>query len=477
MFRRKHAQRAVMLLMVLAVGFLWAADQGLRAAASDRAGRSAPPPEIADRAADLASAPAAPPTATSPQGTAKKGATAGQTTTVVDAAGRGHVRMKKITQAERQAAADRLKGVVTAAGGITGPISAMGVTAMPGAMATSTLLVGPNGQLLPDYSGTTPNYANSPVPTVSIVGVPSIAGNLTTADRAFATDYPVLQGALAPVLVILPAATLPAGNLVSFQTWNQTTLGGSPFPSEGNLFHAYVLRPTGIAGQYSVVYDSGQLTIPAPVNPAGELATFAVAGAVPVLAGDVIAFYGQGIPLDTGGANADILSYPVAAAPAAGSTITLGAPESPVFSTDRTYSFAATVEVGTTSITGGIRKFVDRLPGLTAAGANGLGQYIPVAVPDTTSYPGSDYYEIELGQYAERMHSDLPPTTLRGYRQTNTADPTVSQFHYLGPLIVAQKGRPVRVKFTNALPTGAAGNLFIPADATVMGAGPGSERQ
>ncbi len=267
MFRRKHAQRAVMLLMVLAVGFLWAADQGLRAAASDRAGRSAPPSEIADRAANGAPAPAAPPTATSPQGTAKKGATAGQTTTVVDAAGRGHVRMKKITQAERQAAADRLKGVVTAAGGITGPISAMGVTAMPGAMATSTLLVGPNGQLLPDYSGTTPNYANSPVPTVSIVGVPSIAGNLTTADRAFATDYPVLQGALAPVLVILPAATLPAGNLVSFQTWNQTALGGSPFPSEGNLFHAYVLRPTGIAGQYYVVYASGSVTIPAPSGP------------------------------------------------------------------------------------------------------------------------------------------------------------------------------------------------------------------
>ncbi len=131
------------------------------------------------------------------------------------------------------------------------------------------------------------------------------------------------------------------------------------------------------------------------------------------------------------------------------------------------------MEVGTTTITGGIRKFVDRLPGLTAAGANGLGQYIPVAVPDTTTYPGSDYYEIELGQYTEKMHSDLPPTTLRGYRQTNTADPTVSQFHYLGPLIVAQKDRPVRVKFTNTLPTGAGGNLFIPVDTTVMGAGPG----
>ena len=122
---------------------------------------------------------------------------------------------------------------------------------------------------------------------------------------------------------------------------------------------------------------------------------------------------------------------------------------------------------------GGIRKFVDRLAGLTAAGANGIGQYIPIAVPDTTTYPDADYYEIELGQYSERLHTDLPPTLLRGYRQTNTTDPTVSAFHYLGPLIVAQRNRPVRLKFTNSLPTGEAGELFIPVDTTLMGAGMG----
>ena len=118
-----------------------------------------------------------------------------------------------------------------------------------------------------------------------------------------------------------------------------------------------------------------------------------------------------------------------------------------------------------------MRKFVDNVAGLTAAGANNLGQYIPVAIPDTATFPGTDYYEIELGQYSERMHSDLPPTRLRGYRQTNTADTTVSQFHYLGPLIIAQKDRPVRIKFTNALPTGPAGNLFLPVDTTIMGSG------
>jgi len=35
----------------------------------------------------------------------------------------------------------------------------------------------------------------------------------------------------------------------------------------------------------------------------------------------------------------------------------------------------------------GIRKFVDSMAGMTEAGANNLGQYIPVAVPDTTTYP------------------------------------------------------------------------------------------
>jgi FtsP/CotA-like multicopper oxidase with cupredoxin domain len=146
---------------------------------------------------------------------------------------------------------------------------------------------------------------------------------------------------------------------------------------------------------------------------------------------------------------------------------------------------------------GGMRKFVDTLPGLNAAGANNLGQYIPVGVPDTTTYPGSDYYEIAVVQYEEQMHSDLPPTILRGYVQLSTSvtpgaavplfNPDGSQIllpngsqalgfdnpHYLGPYIQATKDRPVRILFRNLLPTGVEGNLFIPVDVTVMGAGMG----
>jgi FtsP/CotA-like multicopper oxidase with cupredoxin domain len=118
-----------------------------------------------------------------------------------------------------------------------------------------------------------------------------------------------------------------------------------------------------------------------------------------------------------------------------------------------------------------LRKFVDTLPGLGAQNKNNLGQYIPVAIPDKVTYPGSDYYEMEVGQFTEQMHSDMPATTLRGYRQTNTTDETVNKFHNLGPMIIAEKDRPVRIKFTNKLGTGEAGDLFIPVDTTIMGSG------
>lgn len=123
----------------------------------------------------------------------------------------------------------------------------------------------------------------------------------------------------------------------------------------------------------------------------------------------------------------------------------------------------------------GIRKFVDGLPGLGASNKNNLGQYLPVAIPDTTTFPGSDYYEISLVEYSEHMHSDLKPTKLRGYMQTNTTDPSVSKPNYFGPMIIAQKDRPVRIKFTNKLPTGSGGDLFLPVDESLMGAGMGPD--
>jgi len=177
------------------------------------------------------------------------------------------------------------------------------------------------------------------------------------------------------------------------------------------------------------------------------------------------------------------------------------------------YSAQPTVDPGTGAVTGGIQKFVDSLPGLyfanadpvidaanLAAATNNLGQFIPVAVPDTQTYTGSDYYEIALVQYTEKMNSSLNPTTLRGYVQIETPVTASISHHiqlfypdgvtpilgstgapvyalnspeYLGATIVAAKDRPVRIKFTNYLPTGAGGDLFLPVDTTEMGAGAG----
>ena len=122
-----------------------------------------------------------------------------------------------------------------------------------------------------------------------------------------------------------------------------------------------------------------------------------------------------------------------------------------------------------------------------------------MAVADKDTYPGCDYYEIAVVQYTHQFHSDLPPTLLRGYVQLSTpvvpgaavplsnAVPNmmgmlqdipvgkngVDSPRYLGPVIIASKGTPVRIKFHNLLPTGMDGNLFIPVDKTVMGAGMG----
>ena len=135
-----------------------------------------------------------------------------------------------------------------------------------------------------------------------------------------------------------------------------------------------------------------------------------------------------------------------------------------------------------------LRKFMDSLPGLTSAGTNSIGQYIPIATPGILSgFPNDDYYEIALVEYREQLHRDLPPVTgtwptqtggtkLRGYVQLVQGTSTfVTPPHYLGPLIIGTKNKPVRIKFVNMLPpTASGGDLFLPVDTTIMGAGMGS---
>lgn len=97
-----------------------------------------------------------------------------------------------------------------------------------------------------------------------------------------------------------------------------------------------------------------------------------------------------------------------------------------------------------------LRKFVQGLPGLGPAGANEFGMYIPIAKPDTTTFPGSDYYKLQESQFTEQVHPDLPKaTTFWGYADATSTTPVNK---YLGPVIVAKRGRPVRLKVNNRLP-------------------------
>ncbi|MCX7068783.1 MAG: fibronectin type III domain-containing protein [Methylococcales bacterium] len=185
---------------------------------------------------------------------------------------------------------------------------------------------------------------------------------------------------------------------------------------------------------------------------------------------------------DTSAASSFVITPPVAGVPLTGSTCDSGG------------------FVDANGVSKGLRKFVDTLPGLNAA--NNLGNSIPVAVADKTTYLGSDYYEIAVVEYMQRMHSDLPQrgTRLRGYVQIS-ANGTVPLYYlnadgtqggqimlpngkpamamakpsYLGPVINSTSGTPTRLKFYNLLPASTAGNLHVPVDETITGAGTGPD--
>ncbi len=164
-----------------------------------------------------------------------------------------------------------------------------------------------------------------------------------------------------------------------------------------------------------------------------------------------------------------------AVAPLAAATMSPGGPPDYFGVANWANSPLALVDPSTGAVTGGIKKFVDDLPGFCALNPSAA-RCLPLANPVKTStggdlFPGSDTYYIGLSDYAQRMHSALPPTKLRGYVDLNGTN----AHQYLGPVIVAFRDRPVRVKFTNQLGTGAAGNLFIPTDTTYMGAGMGPD--
>jgi len=213
-----------------------------------------------------------------------------------------------------------------------------------GTGATAHALVAPSGSV----AAITVNASGAgyTAPTVTLTGGGG-AGTLVQVgnpilDRGFATDNDSL------VFGVLPTP-LPGGMLESFVTQNQALAGGSGFPSAGLSFNAYVLRATGNPNEYSVIFDSGLLTVPPLAAPdTSEIAIFPV-GPVAVQAGDVLGFYGQGIPFDDA-TGADLVSWPALSAPISPGLVTLGSLDFPLLGVPRTYSLAANV-VDTSGVT------------------------------------------------------------------------------------------------------------------------------
>ncbi len=89
----------------------------------------------------------------------------------------------------------------------------------------------------------------------------------------------------------------------------------------------------------------------------------------------------------------------------------------------------------------GIRKFVDTLPGwpATEPARTTSASTSRSAEPDTTTFRGiaADYYVIGRGAAPRRqIHSDLPPTLVRGYVQLSTAASQASSHPWPVPTLL-----------------------------------------
>lgn len=96
---------------------------------------------------------------------------------------------------------------------------------------------------------------------------------------------------------------------------------------------------------------------------------------------------------------------------------------------------------------------------------------IPVAAPDgVRKYPGgvrADHYTIDINEFTDTLHPDLPPTTLWGYNPANALGVAgVPEQKHLGGVFVVHKDKPVQITFRNNLPN----EHILPVDTSIMGA-------
>ncbi|WP_148218471.1 multicopper oxidase [Thermosediminibacter oceani] len=89
-----------------------------------------------------------------------------------------------------------------------------------------------------------------------------------------------------------------------------------------------------------------------------------------------------------------------------------------------------------------LEKFKDPLP-------------VPKFIRPVGTKNGIPYYELEMTEFYQNLHSDMPDTRVWGYENS-----------YPGPTIEAYKGQPIYVRWINRLPE----KHFLPIDKTIHGA-------
>ncbi len=88
-----------------------------------------------------------------------------------------------------------------------------------------------------------------------------------------------------------------------------------------------------------------------------------------------------------------------------------------------------------------LKRFVDPLP-------------LPSVLQPSGDVRGTPWYSVTMTEFQQKLHRDLPPTTLWGYNGT-----------YPGPTIEVNSNKPIIVKWVNSLPH----RHLLPLDRTLMG--------
>ena len=104
----------------------------------------------------------------------------------------------------------------------------------------------------------------------------------------------------------------------------------------------------------------------------------------------------------------------------------------------------------------GMAKYATNLRGVGPSG-------IPVAIPDGISATGATHYSLKVTEFTDQLHPSIGRTRLWGYSPSHALGEGAYPTRHLGGIVVAQKGTPVQLTFTNGLPP----DHILPVDVSV----------